>query len=776
MDDTDQYDPSEEENSATNTTDDLLSEQPSPGPSLSRGISYSPQSPKPNEENTGTHKLNLKNKRRRQSRVDESKARAKRRRQNYSDAYRILLNEVITEARSNVNLIEEEPLRPSQIGVTSWSVEEKQAFFAALDRKSKHDLQSIAGAVRTKSESEVHVYVQLLHQGTIEHHLHHRHPELVGQADLSAAFEVSQECEKALDQDAHSLSVMQYSQEAKLAKRKYGEMWLLNRETVGYLEGNITNDNVPVAEPAQLTSAVELLDLANFLKLSERVFMNSSNLQGNWKSYADNGELPSIFCTAFLDFHTLAISITKRLVQSALYFAMSRLRASDTGTYTHGRFVRKEDVTAALDVLGMKANSRDFWAEAGRRCDLHVYERITRFGKAKGKLSYSEAERRVREAILSEDESVSSSSEDEDEIDSLKEHAAASGIEISEQEESEQFSASPTDSSDLLDDIGLFPIHSARAKHQLHTSEKLARLQDTYAEVLDRQTSQKEEQRLWEILGKQQPIKPDDVELPPRPITERKLKDDLVDWRDWINYRSAWERYETPVLAESFRRNRRMGRKSRTASREGAQEYDKGATRDDEDARDAMSSQAGGSSSNEDEHKCSNDNNNDNDESSRHHNSSNLQSDSDEPEAQPDNGNPGNDPKGPRKPKNQAHQSIEPLATRTSQRTPNDLPANRSAHHSPIKSTKNCPGASDSPIEEDEDISSASTSDGNYSPPPGSPVRHSNSHDHRTEAPRSIRPFSTIAPERVMEESSDGGEEEGEGEEDPMAYLDDEIE
>ncbi|KAL9118835.1 MAG: hypothetical protein Q9187_004609, partial [Circinaria calcarea] len=366
MDDTEEHAPSEEEKSAACIAHDPLSENSSCGPSSPQAISVGSGSPESSEEGTGTKSLNLLNKKRRQSSGQGSKARSKRRRLNYSDAYRILLNEVISEAGDRVNLIGEEPLMASQIGVTSWSAKEKQAFFATLDRKGRHDLRSIADAVQTKSESEVHVYTQLLYQATIEHHLHHCHHELLGQADLPAAFEVGPECEKVLDEDAYGLSVKQLDREAKLEKRRHGENWLLNQEATGHFEQGNTSDDGDIAKPTQLHSALELLKLANFLELSKRVFMNSSDMQSNWSHYTDNGESPSIFCTAFLDFHALVNSIIKRLVQSALYFAMSRLRASDTGSYTRRRVVRKEDVTAALDVLGMKANSREYWAEAAR--------------------------------------------------------------------------------------------------------------------------------------------------------------------------------------------------------------------------------------------------------------------------------------------------------------------------------------------------------------------------------------------------------------------------
>lgn len=642
MDDTEEHAPSEEERSAADTAHDPLNENSLCGPSSPQAISVGPGSPGSSEEGTGTKSVNPVNRKKRQSGGEESKARLKRRRLNYSDAYRVLLNEVISEARHGVDLIGEEPLKASQIGVTSWSAKEKQAFFATLDRKGRHDSRSIADAVRTKAESEVYVYAQLLYEAMVEHHLHlHHHHEFLGQADLPAAFEIGPECEKALDEDAYGLSMKQLDREAKLEKRRYGEVWLLNQEAMGYLEQDNTNDDGATIEPTQLHSALELLKLANFLELSERVFMNSFDMQSNWSHYTDRGESPSIFCTAFLDFHTLVNSITKRLVQSALYFAMSRLRASDTSNYTRRRVVRKEDVTAALEVLGMKANSREYWAEAPRRCKIQVYERYTRSGRPKDKMSYSEVERRVRQTTASEDGSVTSSSEDADEINSQEDNGATlSGVEISDQEESEQSPVPSLDSSDLSDDIDLFSIHPARAKHQLRSSERLSRLQDTYMEALDCQESQKEEQRLWGLLGKQQPIKSEIIELPPRPMTERKLKDNLVDWRDWIDYRSPWERYENPVLAESFRRNRRIGKRSRTISRKRERGADKQARGCNEDKEHAISSQIEGS---RDEDDLEEDNVNSDDQSQELNSSGKSQSGTDSPEARSNDENPVDD-------------------------------------------------------------------------------------------------------------------------------------
>ncbi|KAL9100368.1 MAG: hypothetical protein Q9187_009374 [Circinaria calcarea] len=289
----------------------------------------------------------------------------------------------------------------------------------------------------------------------------------------------------------------------------------------------------------------------------------------------------------------------------------------------------------------MKANSREYWAEAARRCKIHVYERFTRSGRPKDKMSYSEVERRVGQSTAGEDGSVALPSEDVDEINSQEDNGATlSGIEMSNQEEFEQSPAPSLDSSDLSDDIDLFSIHSARAKHQFRSSERLAKLQDTYMEALDCQESQKEEQRLWELLGKQQPIKSETIELPPRPIPERKLKDNLVDWRDWIDYRSSWERYENPVLADSFRRNWRIGKSSRTVSGKRARGADEGARDCDKDKGHAISLQAESSGDEDD----LDEDNADSDNQSQELNSSDKpQSGIDVLEAQSDDENPVDD-------------------------------------------------------------------------------------------------------------------------------------
>ena len=54
------------------------------------------------------------------------------------------------------------------------------------------------------------------------------------------------------------------------------------------------------------------------------------------------------------------------------------------------------------------------------------------------------------------------------------------------------------------------------------------------------------------------------INLPPVP--RRANREELVDWRTWIDYSAEWENFETPVAASSFAKNRRIGKRHEVAS------------------------------------------------------------------------------------------------------------------------------------------------------------------------------------------------------------------
>ena len=482
----------------------------------------------------------------------------------YNNEYRILLNEIISQAVYGIESDNSEALLSSQLGATFWSPEEKQRFFAALGRLSRHNIRGIANAIGTKSEPEVQVYFQLLCQTLKDRHLHGDLYELVQLTEVPAASEIARECELMLEQAADALSKRQFEYEINAEKKKH-DVWLLNRETAEHL----VRSNTGITDQAlDLSKANNLLNLDMLLTLSESIFMNSSNQEENWRFYAEGKETPSIFSTAFLDFYNLVISITKRLVQSALYFAMSRLKALKDSNDGLQRRVRREDVSAALNVLGVKDN-KEYWVKVARRCKLHVSKQIGTKKQRKERLRYSEVERELMQTTASEECSSILMHSSEDEVltsQSTDNEPPATQPVASEQREAQAYSTAWSSSSDSVQgDVHFIPAHFLNPKRRLKTMRRHEKAEDTYAQAYDLQESHSEEQRLWTLLTKEpaKVIKPENDELPTRPLAKRKDPEDLVDWRDHLHYRSPWERYDTPAMAKEFTRNKRICRRAK---------------------------------------------------------------------------------------------------------------------------------------------------------------------------------------------------------------------
>lgn len=524
---------------------------------------------------SGTRKRNKTQRRR------HIEPRLRRLRPFYSTEYRKILNDTIIGIAQGAPIGDADLLSPKQIGITCWSSEELGAFFTALARNGRHNLPAISSAIGTKTEPEVHVYLQLLQNTTIHQHVNGPRHELFQNTDVPAALEIGQDCCNALEISADALSILQQERENRLERKQYGRLWRLDWRIAGRIEqprGDIKDGN---EGPLGAVPAAELLNLKCFLELSENVFMNSSTKEDNWRSHCGEKIPVSIMHTAFSDIHALAVSITKRLISSSLFIAMSRLRHTRKNV---GNNVLSKDIKAALNILGMKHNSREFWIQVARRC------RLTVFGGNKlqsgPKLSYDEVERRLsttrkrkhrkkshqpnrnddgqsgsestgnNETIAGSEESALSTEPNFDDravsdtadtskedrrtpsnaaSDSLFSSTDDSSLALSEQE---QFS----DSEDMIED----------RQHGIDP--------DTYAEALDSRASQSEEQSLWKMLGREPPanviLMPEKVELLGLIQPERRSEDDLDDWRAWTDYAPEWETYKNPIPVSSFNKTR----------------------------------------------------------------------------------------------------------------------------------------------------------------------------------------------------------------------------
>ncbi|KAL8703046.1 MAG: hypothetical protein Q9201_003771 [Fulgogasparrea decipioides] len=448
----------------------------------------------------------------------------------YSDKYRRLLNDAIKDVHLDSLGPDTEGFANSQIGISKWSPQEKELLFQGLAHYGRDDLPAITTLIATKSELEVRVILQLLREASTKQHMYGSRRSLVGMVDIPAAIEVSQQCYAQLEQAADALAALQQRHEEKHERQNHGDLWKLNQKTAAWVERCMHEGEEGKTEIHEKLPAAEILNLRMFLKLSEQLFMNSSDSASNWRTYvpkrdAYRKEGLSILYTAFSDMHNVVTSITRRLIQSSLFFAMSRLRASQLPFYKHHQVVKRCDVAAALRAVGMKESGKDEWVKVARRCRLSVYD-----NDPEDIMSYTKVERFLGQRELATDAGTSSESENKvgnSHLASSQEHS---------QSESCSSMASGGDRS---------PSQSSATSDEPESGNKFEEKTDAYLEYIDNRASREEELRLWKILDKDPPpnLLAEATAQIKRPKSFRHDRDDLDDWRDWISFRLEWEAY-----------------------------------------------------------------------------------------------------------------------------------------------------------------------------------------------------------------------------------------
>lgn len=461
----------------------------------------------------------------------------KRRKPRYNAAYQELLHNTCEEISSGGVEVNEPVLQPSQLGLTLWSSEEKEVLFTVLSTKGKDDLKAIAEAIGSKSEPEVHVYLQLLQQMTENQRTSGSDSGMVDFTEVPAAFEISEACTTVLDAAADAMLVKERELAEEKGREYFGDFWLLDASLAEGKDNSAeaSGPSQEMSEHPQLQYALELLKLDNWLHLSSRIFMNPRDLTDNWRCYADKGETPSIHASAFIDFHNLAVIVTKRLVSSAIFFAKSRLRVTKTRKHGHQHRVRQEDIMAAVDVLGMEPDAVKFWYGAARRCRLDVHETVT-VKKCSGQYSLEEIE-----GILMQPGGKASS---------VPTSPSGEHVLLSESEGMFAGNSEGQTDDEVSDAIG------TRADGDAELT--------TRAEALDQQVSREEEQHLWSLFPQtvKRPLQTDHTrdELPKRQRISIPSEDTSSDWRDFMDYQTPWQRHRTPVPPANFIKNRKLYR------------------------------------------------------------------------------------------------------------------------------------------------------------------------------------------------------------------------
>lgn len=507
----------------------------------------------------------------------------------YNDNYRKLLNTTISEAAHiamDDDLDNSNPmltLPPSVLGGTSWTTDEKRIFYRAVARYGRDNLPRIVSSFDNKSEQEVRAYLDLM-QNRLLQHARSEHGGLKSASDeMHAAIEVSDECLEEMNTCADALAWYQFTWEAKQEHKSHGRFWLLDRDMADEVtmqfsageeddgatstcqsESGDSSQSSSVAETSPLEAsrntrrfgspdvpnpvpAANLLNLSNFVELSEKVFMNSKDPDWDWRSFQDPGkpdksysklsraeESPAIFRTAFDDFHRVAVSLTKRIMHAALFQAMSRLRAKDNieRPLAIDPRVERRDVLTALKILNLKESSFEHWATLPRRHELDWLYQTDTDNKSKiRQVTAEEAERYLRH-----DGRINHS-----EAEGKFRTGKAASLEQAHFQDGEHES-----NYESFDEV------AATADH-----EQLDDPYDHYLELLDLQASRAQEQHIWGLLGKDAPSGANvsdvvEAKMPKAiPIIEQGTSS-FADWRAWTEHRAEWEMEESETSEDEI--------------------------------------------------------------------------------------------------------------------------------------------------------------------------------------------------------------------------------
>ena len=509
-----------------------------------------PSSPWPGKRNIGSDSVPF------QSRV-------KRLKTSYSDDYRKLVNECIDQVAPRRTVEGNNQFLRSRVGMSMWGSLEKAEFFRSLSLRGRHGLQSIAADIGTKGESEVQEYIALLQKASFEQQLYESSDKSLKPVNLDASFEVGHACCAVLDIAAETLSTLQRKTEAKAERKKYRDFSVLSFPIAKWVDQRLSVGENGEREISRILPAAALLDLKQFLRLSKRIFMNSSIEEYNWRTCTEKCRPPSIMHTAFLDLHALVVSVTKRLVQSSIFIALSRLRAMGSSRpyspCSTRQPIRRQDIRSANLVLGMRANRKQFWAATARKCNLRVYEEFRGRENSRTRLSYDEAEELLgwkgNGVYTPGRESTNNTKRDQTQQSSANDSETSPEISL----------AGDKWSSSSLDEFEYNP--SAHSRKQILKQDRLERSYDFYAEALDQRASCGEERRLWEMFDSRHGMRLEVFEQLRAPQAKRKDEDNLGDWTSSVVHCAEWEVYDKPIHTSSFNQDRPLGRSRELLSR-----------------------------------------------------------------------------------------------------------------------------------------------------------------------------------------------------------------
>lgn len=504
----------------------------------------------------------------------------------YNDAYRHLYNEMVRTATGDT-IDGQSTWKTGQSGASIWTASEKEVFFLALDRLGKDNLLGLAAAVGSKSILEIRQYLLLLQDAAFSR----AGKRDIFLKDVPAASEVSVICDRHMDTARDTLASMQEHFEAIQEQGRYGEKWLITAELADEIEvaAKDSRPSVPIksgddSDPLEENDSpllqeipeARLLIPRSFLELSRNVFMNPSpGCSYPWSHWqdltSDSAAEPCMYRTAFRDFHALVLSITKRIMQTTLIQATSRIRSQGWRT-TKGvkLYVRSRDVETALELLGMQKSKRRYWRDVPRRCRLRVTDgkwrklQIFRWDEVEHIL---DSTMNMPTPLDSDADTAGADLDAEQKLFNFR--AARSGTplpspRVSGPEEDNEVASDEAVGSDASQHTGEYLETSEIVHKEEHQSGyDSSEAEDDELERFDQETSRREERKLWSIVGQM----PEDMlafsepEAVPKArvarAPRRETKAESDDWRTWTQYHAQWEEHRYPIPSASFIANRK---------------------------------------------------------------------------------------------------------------------------------------------------------------------------------------------------------------------------
>ncbi|KAB8266055.1 hypothetical protein BDV32DRAFT_114975 [Aspergillus pseudonomiae] len=389
-----------------------------------------------------------------------------------------------------------------------------------------------------------------------------QHSRTIVLGDVPAAEEVSSECCDVLDEYSKLLVLKEQQDEDVAGRETHHDLWIIDRDKAELVE-ELGSQDQKFSPGSSVYHTTSLLNIPRWIRLSERLFMNfgGARLEDNWVNIAYAGESPAITADALADFYTLTVSVTRRLIQSTLFFAMSRLRNMRETGNSKAKVVKPRDVRTALDVMQMKRDGFDYWTGVARRCCLDVSDSRHRKGWKSVRLSHDDVEDMLSNRIPIDAESNRSTSRQRSE-------SRMQGNTDGEHTGSDEDNASDSES-EFKPERSPVPSAPLSAEVSSNEDELPSDSENQHAEQEDQRASYLGELELWKALDRPAPaflipIKEDQDNTIRKPTGERKTQQELTNWRERTLYRSDWEEYGHEVydiyeeISEKRRKRRRL--------------------------------------------------------------------------------------------------------------------------------------------------------------------------------------------------------------------------